>query len=93
MSDDRKVPQLPRASGDRALGLLHRVIEIQAELDARKLLYAEYDRLVLELHSLGWFHGFVSGLEIELVDNFASSNTGWTRSAVKRFELKMKKVK
>jgi hypothetical protein len=66
-----------------------RLIEIQAELDLRKALYAEYDKIVVELAHGGFIRANLDGLVVELKDNFADSNTGWTRSAVKRFEVEI----
>jgi hypothetical protein len=67
---------------------LHRIIEIQRELDLRKALYAEYDALVMELASEGFVSSEVDGLVLSLEDAFASgTNTGWTSAAVRRFSV------
>lgn len=68
---------------------LNRILQIQAELDLRKALYEEFDRLVVELAKSGFAHAELNGLVLELKDNFAESNTGWTSAAVKRFDLKV----
>lgn len=66
---------------------LARVLEIQHELNVRKALYAEYDQLVLELAHEGFKSAEIEDLFLELHDNFAQSNTGWTSAAVKRYEV------
>lgn len=96
---------LPRAEGEGidpavgavALPLSHdvavrlaKLLEIKEILDARKQLYEEYDRLIIELVGLG----FVSaqGLKGELIqikDCFKGGNTAWTSAAVKRFDLEV----
>lgn len=68
---------------------LRRLIEIQKELDLRKALYAEYDEIVLSLARSGFDHAVVDDLVCDLKDNFAETNTGWTRSAVKRYEVEI----
>lgn len=66
-----------------------RLIEITKELEARKALYAEFDALVLELASEAFVSAVVGEVEVRLRDNFASSNTGWTAAAVKRFDIEI----
>ncbi len=74
------------------LGLLvGRAIEIQRELDVRKLLYKELDQVLLELAELGFRELEWGDLIYKLTDNFKEKNTGWTSSAVRRFELKAEK--
>ena len=71
-----------------------RVLELQRELDLRKELYSELDRLTLELQQEGFRSQEVEGMLLELVDNFADGkNTVFRPAGVKRFELKIKKVK
>lgn len=68
---------------------LKRLLDIQRELDVRKALYAEYDKIVLELVQEKFIRAAVDGFVLELKDNFLESNTGWTRSAVKRYEVEV----
>jgi hypothetical protein len=69
---------------------LARIIEIQRELDIRKELYAELDRITLELVESGFASAELEGLQIDLVDNFAEGkNTVFRPAGVKRFELKV----
>lgn len=68
---------------------LERIIEITKELETRKQLYAEYDNLVLALAKGGFLSAVIDDLTLSLKDNFAESNTGWTRSAVKRYEIEI----
>ncbi len=71
-----------------------RVLELQAELDLRKELYAELDRLTLELHAEGFqSEELGEGLRIELVDNFKDGNTVFRVAGVKHYELKIRKIK
>lgn len=72
---------------------LARVLELQRELDVRKELYAELDRLTLELQAEGFVSEELDGLILELVDNFKSGNTVFRPAGVKRYELKVRKVK
>ncbi len=69
------------------LKTLSRVIDIQKELDLRKELHAELDRLTLELEAAGFTETTLADLHIELVDNFAEKNTCFRPAGVKRFEL------
>ena len=73
--------------------ILARVIELQAELDVRKALYDELDMLTIQLQAEGFHDAELNGLLISLVDNFAVNNTCFRPAGVKRFELKVKKVK
>lgn len=82
MSEDKKIEEK-----------LNRVLDIQEELDLRKKLYAEYDKLVCELQELGFEHAILRGLEVELVDNFKEKNTVYRVAGVKHYELKIKAVK
>lgn len=79
---------------DEKQGKLARLLAINAELEVRKLLYEEYDRLIMELVEDGFTHETFRELEIEIVDNFLDKdghvkNTGWTAAAVKRYCLKV----
>lgn len=74
-------------------GKLARLIELQKELDFRKELYAEQDRIVLELQAEGFQTAEFEGMVLELRDNFAEGNTVFRPAGVKRFELRIKKVK
>jgi hypothetical protein len=73
--------------------ILARVIELQAELDVRKALYEELDLLTIQLQAEGFHDAELSGMLITLVDNFEINNTCFRPAGVKRFELKVKKVK
>lgn len=73
---------------------LKRVIELQAEIEVRKALYDELDKLTLELQAEGFKHAELEGLVVDLVDNFADGrNTVFRPAGVKRFEMKVRKVK
>jgi hypothetical protein len=72
--------------------LLARILEVNAELEIRKALYAEYDQLVMRLVDEGIMHETFRDLDIEVVDNFATKNTGWTQAAVKRYCVKVRKA-
>jgi hypothetical protein len=69
------------------------VIEIQAELEVRKALYEELDLLTVQLQDEGFQREVLGNVTIELVDNFAKSNTSFRPAGVKRFELKIKTTK
>ncbi len=73
--------------------ILSRVIELQRELDIRKDLYTELDMLVMQLQSEGFVDAEFEGYLLKVVDNFADTNTCFRPAGVKRFELKLKKVK
>lgn len=73
--------------------LLKRIIEINEELELRKKLYEEYDKVVEELRKTGFKNAEFQDLIFELVDNFEEKNTAWRMAAIKRFELKIKKPK
>jgi hypothetical protein len=66
---------------------LTRLIDICKLLEERKVLYAEYDTIVVELASEGFASALVDDMVLELKDNFANGNVGWTSAAVKRFEV------
>lgn len=67
---------------------LKRVLEIQKELEVRKALYDELDRLTLELKAGGFVSAELEGLRLELIDNFAEGkNTCFRPAGVKRFEI------
>lgn len=68
---------------------IERLIEIRRELDARKALYEEFDRIVLGLVERGFTHIDLPEERVELVDNFKGKNTSWTAAAVKRFDLRI----
>lgn len=73
--------------------ILFRVIEIQAELDVRKALYEELDMLTMQLEDEGFQDAEFNGFLMTLVDNFERSNTAFRPAGVKRFELKVKRMK
>jgi len=66
---------------------LKRIIEIQAELDSRKALFEEYDRLVQDLAAEMFAQAEVQGLILSLKDNFAETNTVFRVAGVKRYEM------
>lgn len=72
---------------------LERIIDIQEELDVRKKLYDEYDKLVVALQADGFIEAIIDGKELKLVDNYAEKNVCWRMAAIKRYELKIKKAK
>lgn len=72
--------------------ILARVLEIQAELDVRKALYEELDMLTMQLQDEGFQRELLGDCTIELVDNFATSNTAFRPAGVKRFELRVKRT-
>lgn len=68
--------------------LLTRILDIKRELEERKALYAEYDKLVTELVEGGFDSGPVGEFVAVLKDNFAKGvNTAWTAAPVKRFDV------
>jgi hypothetical protein len=67
--------------------ILTEVLSLKKELDARKELYSRLDELLLELVRSDFKSAEIDGMVLTLKDNFAESNTGWTRSAVKRYEI------
>lgn len=73
--------------------ILARVIELQRELDIRKDLYTELDMLAMQLQDEGFKDAVLEGMVVTLVDNFLDVNTVFRPAGVKRFELKVKKVK
>ncbi len=82
-------------SATRLSEKINRVIEIQKELDKRKELYTELDRLTLELQQLGLTEVKVrdtSTLEeifVTIIDNFCERNTVFRPAGVKRFEVSL----
>lgn len=66
-----------------------RLIEIKQELELRNALYAEFDRLVVELAREGFSSAEVNDSVVNLKDNFAIGNTGWTSAAVKRYDIEV----
>lgn len=67
---------------------IKRVLSIVQELEVRKELYAELDRLTLELQAANFTSTTLDGMFIELVDNFAGGkNTCFRPAGVKRFEM------
>lgn len=71
-----------------------RLVELEATLEAVKPLYAERDKLTLELVKLEVKTIPLTFLEdermIEVVDNFAEKNTVFRPAGVRRFEVKIK---
>lgn len=68
--------------------LFTRLLEIEAERERMKALYAEYDAIVATLISRGAvLHTTPDGQAWELRDNFATANTVFRPAGVKRFEF------
>lgn len=72
---------------------LRRVLDIQRELDLRKELYEELDRLALELLKDGFQSAQLDGFMLTLVDNFREKNTVFRTAGVKQYEIRVKKLK
>jgi hypothetical protein len=75
--------------------LTGRLIAIRIQLEASKELYAEQDKIVLELKNRCIERFSVAGTEYSIVDNFAQTNVVFRPAGVKRFEcveVKRKKV-
>lgn len=69
---------------------LARVLEIKHELDLRKALFEEFDRLIVELAKDGFRECITEESVISLKDAFAEGkNTGWTSAAVKRYDIEV----
>ena len=66
---------------------LRKVLDLMNELDARKALYDELDRLTLELQTEGFSHELIDGKVITLRDNFAEKNTVFRVAGVKHYEI------
>lgn len=73
--------------------ILARVIQLKNELDARTALYDELDMLAIQLQAEGFKDAVLDGQIITLVDNFETVNTVFRTAGVKRFELKVKRLK
>lgn len=71
---------------------LKRLLEIRAQLEANKPLYAELDSIVVELSKKVKREYVIGGLLIQIVDNFATKNTCFRPAAVKRFDVKVTPV-
>lgn len=69
---------------------LTRVLALMRELELRKELYAELDRLILEMKADGFTSALIDGILLELVDNFTEgTNTVFRPAGVKRFEFRI----
>ena len=68
---------------------LAKVIELHERIKLLKELYAELDGVILELVADGFKSAELNNLVLTLKDNFADTNTGWTRSAVKRWDVEV----
>lgn len=66
---------------------LRKVLDLISELDSRKALYDELDRLTLELQAEGFSHELLDGKVITLRDNFADKNTVFRVAGVKHYEI------
>ena len=69
--------------------LITRLIDIKAELDARKALYEEYDEIVNTLAEQDFIRAEIGELVINFKDNFANKNTAFTSAGVKRFDVEI----
>jgi hypothetical protein len=72
----------------RVQEIAKRASEVLDKLEAMKALYAEADKLTEELLQLGVTKVEVDGSTLMIVDNFASKNTYFKTTSIKRFELK-----
>lgn len=70
---------------------LRKALAIQRELDLRKVLFEELDKVVAELRAAGFTEAIVDDKIVKLQDNFADTNTQWRMAAIKRWELKVTK--
>lgn len=77
---------------DNVNAKLARIISIKNELDLRKELYDELDKLVLELKDTGFKSFDMEGLRLELVDNFEETNVCYRPAGVKRWEMKIESL-
>jgi hypothetical protein len=69
------------------------VIELKREIDERKALYDEFDKLVTELY-LDKFEGLIEdGKTYNVVDKFEDANVAFTTTSVRRYDLKIRKAK
>ena len=75
------------ALNEKQTDILREVLDLQRQIEERKSLYARLDALILELVAGQFKSAEIDGMVLALKDNFAESNTGWTRSAVKRWEI------
>lgn len=73
--------------------ILTRIIEIEAFKDEMKALYAEQDMLTMQLQDEGFQDAELNGFLLEMVDNFIKSNIQFRPAGVKRFEVKVKRLK
>lgn len=97
LSEERELRARIEKEFDRLFGTakdpvrerIMRVLEIEAELAERKSLFAELDLLLLGLAKDGFSVLDLTGERIELVDRYASANTAWTATAIRRFEIKV----
>jgi len=69
--------------------ILGRLLDIKKELEERKKLYEEFDTLIQTLAEENFLTAEIDGMVLNLKDNFAKSNTGWTAAAVKRYDLEV----
>jgi hypothetical protein len=68
---------------------LQRIIDINRELEVRKALYGELEKLTLELVASDFREAEMGDLVLTMRDHFSEKNVGWTRSAVVRFEVEV----
>ena len=80
----------------KTVARVRRILRLMKRLEQVKPLYGKLDDLTLSLLNKKIpetirFDGEV--VELKLVDNFAEKNTAYKTTGVKRFELKVKKIK
>lgn len=75
------------------LDLLARLIVVNSKLESAKELYQQQDDLVLALKKTGFESVTLDDKRYTLKDNFESANTAFKVSFMKRYEVKVTKVK
>lgn len=78
---------------ERIASNVAKALRIQAELDIRKALYDELDKVIAELVTDGFREISFGDKRVVIQDNFASTNTVFRQAGVKRWELKVLKAK
>lgn len=70
--------------------IVQKILKIQAKLDQVKPLYQELDDLTVRLADANVKEVKEGDVVIHIVDNFATKNTAFKATGVKRFEAKIK---
>lgn len=73
--------------------LLGKLMEIEQRIEESKKLYEARDEVTLELLKQGFVTIEHEGVEFRLTDNFAEKNVAYRVAFVRRYEVKMKKLK